>query len=149
MKRNSIRAAVLVIATALATTWFWTNGEMSRAQDRPAALKMETIFSEQLPDIERVANVVKLDLPPGSSSPAHAHPAHVFVYVTKGRITSSLGNGEKITYKAGQIWYETPNITHATFMNPSSTEPAQAIAFFIIEKDTPPTTLPVANPSRE
>ena len=149
MKRNSIRVGMLVIATALATTWFWTDGETSRAQDRPAPLKMENIFTQELPDLERVVNIVRLNLGPGTSSPAHAHPAHVIVYVTKGSIVSSLGDGEKITYKAGETWYETPNITHATFMNPRSTEPAEAIAFFIIEEGRPLTTLPVADPSSE
>ena len=142
MNRKAKRIGLTIAIGAAAVASFFVGQQNPGAQERAAAMKFEQVFSQPLSDVEgRKVQVLRIGLPPGSSSPAHAHPAHSFVYVTKGRIASQLADGEVVTYKAGQMWYEAPNTPHVTFKNPSASEPAEAVVFFIIEEGKPLTVL--------
>ena len=104
--------------------------------------KITELMRQALGDIEGYeVRVVGLDFPPSSTSPAHQHPGHVFVHVVQGSITTKVGDTPVATYKAGDTFYEPPNAVHAMADNVSATEPARAIAFFVIESGKPSTTM--------
>lgn len=138
MKRYGIGTGAVGLAVGAALVWFAVNQSTLRAQDQAAQLKVNPVMTQALADIEgRVVTVLRLELPPGHASQSHAHPAHAFVYVTKGSIVSQLAHGEVITYDAGEMWYEAPNTPHVKFENPSSTDAAEALVFYVAEEGQP------------
>ncbi len=104
--------------------------------------KMEVLFNLDLEDIDgRTITLTNLEYPPGAASPAHRHPAHTIVYVVSGQVESSVDDGEPVVYGPGEVWYESPMQLHATFRNPSDTEPFKAIAFMVRDTSKPATLL--------
>ena len=104
--------------------------------------KMEVLFSQGLEDIEgRSLSLISLEYPPGAETAAHRHPAHTVVYVVSGQVESSVDDGEPIVYGPGEVWYESPMQLHATFRNPSDTEPFKAIAFMVRDTSKPITIM--------
>ena len=127
---SAVASALLVIGVQ--TAWAAASGPP----------KMEVLFSQDLEDIDgRTLSLLNLEYPPGAASPAHRHPAHTVVYVVSGQVESSLDDGEPIVYGPGEVWYESPMQLHATFRNPSDTEPFKAIAFMVRDTSKPTTIL--------
>lgn len=127
---SAVASALLVIGVQ--TAWATAAGPP----------KMEVLFSHDLEDINgRTLSLINLEYPPGAESPAHRHPAHTIVYVVSGQVESSLDDGEPIVYGPGEVWYESPMQLHATFRNPSDTEPFKAIAFMVRDTNKPITIL--------
>ena len=127
---SAIASALVVIG--LQTAW-------AAASDPP---KIEVLFNLDLEDIDgRTLSLTSLEYPPGAASPAHRHPAHTIVYVVSGQVESSVDDGDPIVYGPGEVWYESPMQLHATFRNPSDTEPFKAIAFMVRDTSKPTTIL--------
>ncbi len=104
--------------------------------------KIEVLFELDLEDIDgKTITLTNLEYPPGAGTPAHHHPAHTVVYVVSGHVESSVDDAEPIVYGPGDVWYESPMQLHATFRNPSDTEPFKAIAFMIRDTSKPATLL--------
>lgn len=77
---------------------------------------------------------VRLDIVPGGVDPApHRHDADLFVYVIHGSIEVEVEGG-KATYGEGQMFHEPRNAVHSLLRNVSSTEPASALAVFVIKE---------------
>src|SRR5215831_14322827 len=53
--------------------------------------------------------VITVDYPPGGSTPPHEHPGYTYAYVLQGAVVSQLDDQKPITYKAGEMWSETPH----------------------------------------
>ena len=116
------------------------------AQARGASLKITPLIQQELSDIEgKNVTVVKLDYPPGSASPAHRHPGHVFVYVLSGKLTSQLNDGEPVVYGPGEIFYEAPMGLHAQSKNDEKEGHAVALAFILGDTGKPQTLLEPAH----
>lgn len=82
--------------------------------------------------------VITVTYPPGGSTPAHRHDAHVFVYVLEGAITMQVEGGELTTVGAGEMFYESPTDVHAVSRNASDTETAKFLVFMVKNKGVPP-----------
>lgn len=80
-----------------------------------------------------------VDFPPKSKSPAHRHPCPTFGYVISGDIVSVF-EGKTYNYKAGDSFYETPNGLHSDARNDSD-KPAKLLVFYI-KDDNMPTVMP-------
>ena len=107
-----------------------------------ASPKSEVLFTHALEDIQdREITLVNLEYPPGAAAPQHRHPAHTIVYVVSGHVESSVDDQDPIIYGPGDVWYESPMQLHATFRNPSESEPFQAIAFMLRDSTKPLTLL--------
>lgn len=83
----------------------------------------------------KVVEMTYVDFPPGSTALPHRHPCPLFVYVLQGEIVSVF-EGKKYRYKAGDVFYESPNGLHENAWNESTTTPAKIIAFFIKDDAT-------------
>lgn len=75
--------------------------------------------------------VLKVSYAPGKSSAAHAHPGPVFAYVLDGELESQLEGGPRVTYKAGESWYEPPGARHLVSRNASKTRPATLLVWMV------------------
>ena len=81
--------------------------------------------------------VVMVNSPPGASSPVHRHNAQVFVYMISGKMTMQVRGSSPVTLGPGQTFYEGPEAIHTMSKNASDKEPAQFLAFLIMDKGAP------------
>jgi quercetin dioxygenase-like cupin family protein len=100
----------------------------------------QPVFQRDLPDLALknwAVTAVEVSYGPGESSAAHTHPGITIAYVLEGEIRSKVGNEPESTYKAGQMFLETPGQLHAVSGNASSTRPAKLLAILLAEKGKP------------
>ena len=76
--------------------------------------------------------VIRVDYPPGGSTPPHEHPGFVYAYVLKGAVVSQVGDAKPETFEQGQMWVELPRQHYMISRNASSTKPASLLVFFVI-----------------
>lgn len=103
----------------------------------------KVVFENDLPDLTLkgwAVTAVEVSYAPGGSTGAHRHPGITIVYVLEGEIRSKVGDEPERTYKAGQMFLETPNQLHAVSRNASATKPAKVLAVLLAEKGKPLTT---------
>jgi quercetin dioxygenase-like cupin family protein len=111
----------------------------ANAQTKPAT-KSGTLLQQDLPKMDGkdwTVSLVNVEYPPGGGSESHRHPGPVVVYVLEGALVNKLDDGETITYKPGQTFYELPMHLHTIAKNASQTEPVKFLAFLITEKGKP------------
>jgi quercetin dioxygenase-like cupin family protein len=107
--------------------------------------KVTSLMAQPLPGFagpEKEGRVALVEFPPGTSSVAHRHNAHVFVYVLEGSLVMQLKGGQEVTLKAGDTFYENPDDIHVFSKNLSATAPAKILTFFVKDKGAP-STVPV------
>jgi quercetin dioxygenase-like cupin family protein len=106
--------------------------------------KVTPLMAQPLPGFsgpEKEGSVAIVEFPPGTSSAAHRHNAHVFVYVLEGSLVMQVKGGQEVTLKAGETFYEKPDDIHVVSKNASTTAPAKILTFFVKDKGAP-TTVP-------
>jgi quercetin dioxygenase-like cupin family protein len=104
--------------------------------------KVTPLMAQPLPGFsgpEKEGSVSIVEFPPGTSSAAHRHNAHVFVYVLEGSIVMQVKGGQEVTLKAGDTFYEKPDDIHVVSKNVSATAPAKILTFFVKDKGAPAT----------
>jgi quercetin dioxygenase-like cupin family protein len=128
--RILIAAAIIPLAT----------GQVSIALAQQT--KVTPLMAQPLPGFsgpEKEGTVALVEFPPGTSSAAHRHNAHVFVYVLEGSIVMQVKGGQELTLKAGDTFYEKPDDIHVVSKNVSATAPAKILTFFVKDKGAPAT----------
>jgi quercetin dioxygenase-like cupin family protein len=128
--RILIAAAIIPLAT----------GQVSIALAQQT--KVTPLMAQPLPGFsgpEKEGSVAIVEFPPGTSSAAHRHNAHVFVYVLEGSIVMQVKGGQEVTLKAGDTFYEKPDDIHVVSKNVSATAPAKILTFFVKDKGAPAT----------
>lgn len=103
-----------------------------------AGPKVSKLLTQELHPGEEVT-VVLLEFPPGATSQPHRHPGPVFLYIIAGTVQTQIEGGPLTTLHAGEVFYEPTGALHSVARNPSTTEPAKAIAFVVGAKGAPPT----------
>jgi quercetin dioxygenase-like cupin family protein len=106
--------------------------------------KVTPLMAQPLPGFsgpEKEGALAIVEYPPGTSSMAHRHNAHVFVYVLEGSVVMQVKGGQEVTLKAGETFYEKPDDIHVVSKNASATAPAKILTFFVKDKGAP-TTVP-------
>jgi quercetin dioxygenase-like cupin family protein len=101
------------------------------------------IFIHDLPDVNLhgwTVTAVEVAYGPGKGSAAHRHPGITLAYVLEGEIVSKVGDGPEKTFKAGEMFIETPDELHGVSRNASSTRPARLLAMLLAEKGKQLTT---------
>ena len=99
-----------------------------------------SLLKTDLPDLpDREGLMASVELPPGSSMPAHRHHADTFVYVLSGSVVMQVEGGERTVLNTGGTFYEAPDSIHTVTMNESDTDPAKLLVVFIKHKDAPVT----------
>jgi quercetin dioxygenase-like cupin family protein len=128
--RILIAAAIIPLAT----------GQVSVALAQQT--KVTPLMAQPLPGFsgpEKEGTVALVEFPPGTSSAAHRHNAHVFVYVLEGSLVMQVKGGKEVTLKAGDTFYENPGDIHVVSKNASPTAPAKILTFFVKDKGAPAT----------
>ena len=128
--RILIAAAIIPLAT----------GQVSIALAQQT--KVTPLMAQPLPGFsgpEKEGTVALVEFPPGTSSMAHRHNAHVFVYVLEGSLVMQVKGGKEVTLKAGDTFYENPGDIHVVSKNASPTAPAKILTFFVKDKGAPAT----------
>ncbi|WP_438007838.1 cupin domain-containing protein [Sorangium sp. So ce321] len=111
-------------------------GDEGHEEDGQA--RVTTLLTEPLADAPGLeARVLTVELPPGSSSPAHRHPGQVFAYVLQGAVLTGLDGQAPVRYTQGQTWSEAPGQVHSASQNESPTAPAKLLVFFVTEPGEP------------
>jgi quercetin dioxygenase-like cupin family protein len=113
----------------------------AEAQSGPAGAR--TVFQGDLPDLTLKGwsvTAVEVSYLPGQSTPAHRHPGLTIAYVLEGEIRSKVGDQPERTYRAGEMFVETPEELHAVSGNASNTRPARLLAVLLAEKGKALTT---------
>lgn len=105
---------------------------------RPAPVA-HAIFSAPLSELPgRRLVAVRLHFEPGARQPMpHRHPGSVYVYVTKGVIRLGLEGQPTQVVHAGESFFEPFGSVHAIAENPSTTQPATAIAVEVVPEGVP------------
>jgi quercetin dioxygenase-like cupin family protein len=76
---------------------------------------------------------VRVDYEPGGfTAGTHRHPAGAYVYVMDGSVEFGVDNGDPVTLRAGESFYEPPGALHSVSRNASRERPASLIAFFVL-----------------
>jgi quercetin dioxygenase-like cupin family protein len=110
------------------------------AGEKQATVSRSVLITERLPAVEDPsATVLRLDLEPGATVPAHRHPGSLLVYVAAGSIEIQLEADAPVTYKAGQAFFEPANHLHVLTRNPSAREKTTLIVFFVGKTGEPVT----------
>ncbi len=107
--------------------------------------QVKSVFEHVIPNIGGKSMVaVVVTYPPGAKSPAHRHARSAFIYahVLSGAIRSQVGDEPARVYRAGEGFYELPGSHHRISENASDKEPASLLAFFILDSNDRPLTLP-------
>ena len=113
-------------------------GEALRAQAPSPGRRV--VLERDLPDLSMkswAVTAIEVSYGPGEGSAAHRHPGITLAYVLEGEVVSKVGDDPERTYKAGEMFVETPNQVHAVSRNASTTRHAKLLALLLAEKGKP------------
>ena len=103
--------------------------------------KVTRLMTKDLPDLPGKEGMVEtVDFAPGEVSQPHRHNADLFVYVLEGSVITQVMGGSPQTVRAGGVFYESPTDVHIASRNPSKTQPAELLVFFVKRIGAPATT---------
>jgi len=80
--------------------------------------------------------------PGDPSPPPHQHPGPAFAYLWKGEVISQVEPDEPETYRAGEVFFESPNRVHKSYLNLSKTKSAELLLFVVRKKAQSTTPAP-------
>ena len=126
-----------LIVMLTASTLIASPSQAQSSATGSSALPLTVQLPEALENQEVM--MVRVDLEPGQSSPAHRHHAYVFVYVLSGEVEMRVNEDEIVKLGPGGVFRETPDDVHSVSRNASDTEPASFLAFLIKEQGAPVT----------
>jgi len=136
---HSIRPVAALAAVALsmlATTFALAHGHGGDAQpggEKTTVLQKQAIKNSAGTQVQ----MVTVDYAPGQASIPHVHPGSVLAYVLEGELVSRLAGGREVTYRAGDSWYEPPEVPHLVSRNASRTKPARLLAVLVTGENQP------------
>ena len=100
------------------------------------------LMMKDLADLAGKQAVVRAnEYPPGTSNPPHRHNAHVFLHLLEGQLIVQVKEGQPVTLKPGDTYYESPSDIHVVSRNPSASVTARALVFMVKDIGAPATTL--------
>ena len=85
-------------------------------------------------EVSRV-EIKQIDFTPGQRTPLHRHPVPVVGYIARGTIEFQIEGGAMQTLHTGDPFFEPVNARILHFDNPSASEPARFIAYYLLGKD--------------
>ncbi|MBY0480356.1 MAG: cupin domain-containing protein [Chitinophagaceae bacterium] len=127
---------ILALLTIFILTMLGSAQAQSLNSSKSASTISEKIILSQLindPALKgKEVQMLIVDFPPGKVSGPHRHPCETFGYLLQGEL-ESVFEGKKHLYKKGDSFYEIPNGLHSVTKNPSLTETAKLLVFFITD----------------
>ncbi|MGH8230127.1 MAG: cupin domain-containing protein [Steroidobacteraceae bacterium] len=138
----SVASRLRILGLVAAACCFAGTATLASAAPHRGAGGIHILNTKNLTDIPgKQAVMLTLEVPPGGSSPAHRHDAHVWVYVLDGTFITQVKGKPKETLHKGQWFYEGPNDIHEVSANGSSTRPLKLL-IFMIKNQGKPLTMP-------
>jgi quercetin dioxygenase-like cupin family protein len=132
MKRAALIVGVTFVAGAAVGV---IADQLLSAQQEPVERKV--LLKTDLEGIEgKEANVILVELAPGSASGKHYHSGHEIAYVLAGSATLEIEGKKPVTMKRGSVIHLTPKQVHDV-KNPSKSAPMKALVFALYEKGQP------------
>lgn len=129
-----------IVVLAIAAV-FLTTGAIPEAAPPASEGVVHLVLSQALPSQPGTdVRVLTVDYPPGGSTPPHEHPGYTYAYVLQGKVVSQVDAHKTETYKAGEMWIETPHEHHMVSKNASASEPARLLVFLLAPHGAPLTT---------
>jgi quercetin dioxygenase-like cupin family protein len=101
----------------------------------PGTVTREALLTATLghdASFERV-EIKRIRLSPGQETGFHLHPCPVVGYIASGAIHFQIEGQAARRLNAGDAFYEPKGVRIAHFDNPSASEPATFIAFYLLE----------------
>lgn len=139
MNCRSIRSAAILAAVGMGTlamTSALAHGSDGDAQ--PGGERTTVLQNQTLKDIAgKQVQMVTVDYTPGQASIPHVHPGSVLAFVLEGEVISQLAGGGEVTYRAGDSWYEPPEVPHLVARNASLNRSARLLAVLITGENQP------------
>ena len=136
--RNLITGLLLATLVAASAT--------TLAADAAPAARATVEYDQPLPNVAgKSLRIVRVEYPPGGSSPAHTHAKSAFIFarVLRGSIRSAVNDGPAKVYREGESFQEKPGERHSVSENASRTEPAVLLATFIVDTSDTVLTTPI------
>ena len=125
--------ALLVTLVVLPTLPSGCRPAPAHAAD-PATVRM--VLTQRVPPLrgDRVqVHVVEVSYGPGGSSEPHRHPCAVIGSVAEGALRSQVQGEADTVARAGQSFYEAPNVVHLVSANASQDHPVRFTATFVCD----------------
>jgi quercetin dioxygenase-like cupin family protein len=115
-------------------------GFLRRANMAEAKRSTQSIFRRPLLTavLEEAKKVGKVEIKeivfrPGQKTGLHFHPCPVVGYIAEGKVTFQIEGGEEKTLRAGEAFFEPPNVKILRFDNASDSEGMKFIAFYLLD----------------
>jgi quercetin dioxygenase-like cupin family protein len=105
--------------------------------EAPAASGIMARYERELPPVRLngwQVTVLELTLPPGSTSPKHAHPGFILGYILEGEYRFQLEGEQEKVLSTGDLFYDAPGSIHLPSGSASINEPARILALVFAEK---------------
>lgn len=125
-------AALLALGSLLQATRVEATIE-GRSQSPQVRRAAEPVLTSptKIPPGPLEISVLRLRLEPGSKSQPHRHPGPVAGYVVSGSVIVEVKGESRKTFRPGDAFLEPFESIHQSFENPSTSEPAEVIAFLV------------------
>jgi quercetin dioxygenase-like cupin family protein len=140
MNTSSRRIGIVAMVVSACAALVSVGAHMARAEPQKQGATVQSLLAKDLAGLPGTEGVMfTVEYPPGGTSTAHRHDAHVFVYVLSGAIRMQVDGGEPLTLRPGDTFYESPDDVHRVSGNASDTEPARFLVVMIKDKGKPAT----------
>ena len=127
----------IIVALLCAAAWGCGTGS---AKAPGGGAQVRTAFTGGLPEMDgdRLrATVLEVTYEPGGASTPHRHPCPVVGYVVQGNLRTQVEGGRVAVYRAGETFFEAPNVVHLVSANAGDDKPARFLAIFTCDRETP------------
>lgn len=107
------------------------------AEPKPGkqAIYRKPLFTAVLEQAKKVGKVEikEIVFQPSQKTGLHFHPCPVVGYIAEGTVAFQIEGGEERTLRAGEAFFEPPNVKILKFDNASDTKGMKFIAFYLLD----------------
>jgi len=108
---------------------------MAEAKRSAQSIFRKPLLTAALEEAKKVGKVEikEIVFQPGQKTGLHFHPCPVVGYIAEGGVTFQIEGGEGETLRAGDAFFEPPNVKILRFDNASDTKGMKFIAFYLLD----------------
>jgi quercetin dioxygenase-like cupin family protein len=108
---------------------------MPEAKRSPQTIYRKPLFTAVLEQAKKVGKVEikEIVFQPGQKTGLHFHPCPVVGYIAEGSVALQIEGGEEKILRAGDAFFEPPNVKILRFDNASDSKGMKFIAFYLLD----------------
>jgi quercetin dioxygenase-like cupin family protein len=106
--------------------------EPQRSKETIYRMPLFTAVLEQAKKVGKV-EIKEIVFQPGQRTGLHFHPCPVVGYIAEGTVAFQIEGGEEKTLRAGDAFFEPPNVKILRFDNGSDSKGTRFIAFYLLD----------------